>query len=117
MSADRPQIVEHYRAKYGIEAVDIPTPVEPGGDPDLGEPSVDDGSREVLLAGAVYWAQRDAVARLLSLRGRIPGLRMVTIGGEETLRHSGLRPDRSEPAVPGPNCAGGSSAPTCCSSA
>ncbi len=97
-----PQIVEHYRAKYGIEAVDIPTPVEPGGDPVLGEPGVDDGSREVLLAGAVYWAQRDAVARLLSLRGRIPGLRMVTIGGEETLRHSGLRPDRSEPAVPGP---------------
>jgi glycosyltransferase involved in cell wall biosynthesis len=27
---------------------------------------------------------------------------MVTIGGEDTLRHSGLRPDRSEPAVPGP---------------
>jgi glycosyltransferase involved in cell wall biosynthesis len=96
-----PQIVEHYRDKYGIEAVDIPTPVDPGGEPVQGVPAVDDGSREVLLAGAVYWAQRDAVARLLSLRGRIPGLRMVTIGGEETLRHSGLRPDRSEPTMPG----------------
>jgi glycosyltransferase involved in cell wall biosynthesis len=98
------QIVEHYRAKYGLEAVAIPTPVESGGDSvaPRAEPDVNDGSREVLLAGAVYWAQRDAVARLLSLRGRIPGLRMVTIGGEDTLRHSGLRPDRSEPAVPGP---------------
>jgi glycosyltransferase involved in cell wall biosynthesis len=98
-----PQVVQHYRAKYGIEAIDIPTPVHPGGEHVLGEDAVDDGSREVLLAGNVYWAQLDAVARLLSLRGRIPGLRMVTIGGEETLRHSGLRPDRSEPTMPGPD--------------
>jgi glycosyltransferase involved in cell wall biosynthesis len=98
-----PQIVEHFQAKYGIEAVQLPTPVEPGDEPIVDESVPSDGHREVLLAGAVYWAQRDAVARLLSLRGRVSGLQFVTIGGEETLRDSGLTPDRSEPTLRSPD--------------
>jgi glycosyltransferase involved in cell wall biosynthesis len=93
------QTVEHYRAKHGIDADAIATPVLPG----VAEPVVPaDGSssRRLLLAGAVYWAQRDAVARLLSLRGRIPHLEMVTVGSVEMLRHAGLTADRSEPTMP-----------------
>jgi glycosyltransferase involved in cell wall biosynthesis len=94
------QTVEHYRTKYGIETEAIPTPVVP----DVEQPVAPaDGAapRRLLLAGAVYWAQRDAVARLLSLRGRIPNLEMVTIGSAEMLRLAGLSADRSEPTLPG----------------
>jgi glycosyltransferase involved in cell wall biosynthesis len=65
----------------------------------------DSGDRELLLAGAVYWAQRDAIARLLGLRGRIPDLEIVAVGNEQTLHAHGLHADRYEPALPGPQFA------------
>lgn len=94
-----PQTVEHYRAKYGIEAEAIPTPVVPDAE-EPRAPADRSGPRRLLLAGAVYWAQRDAVARLLALRGRVPDLEMVTIGSVEMLRLAGLSADRSEPTMP-----------------
>lgn len=93
------ETVEHYRAKYGIEAEAIPTPVDLEAEAPV-KPEDGSGPRRLLLAGAVYWAQRDAVARLLSLRGRIPDLEMVTIGSVEMLHHAGLTADRSEPTMP-----------------
>jgi glycosyltransferase involved in cell wall biosynthesis len=95
-----PEIAAHFRAKHGIAAETIATPVVLDHQPPAAMPD-QSGPRCVLLAGAVYWAQRDAVARLLSLRGRIPGLEMVTIGSEGMLRTAGLTADRSEPTVPG----------------
>ena len=92
------------RAKYGIEAVDIPTPVEPRRRAHRAAFAADGAtaSREVLLAGAVYWAQRDAVARLLSLRGRIP---RPADGHHRGRGHpaptAACTPDRSEPTVAG----------------
>lgn len=102
------ELVEHLRAKHGIESVAIATPVEPGAPaerlagtaaPDSAEPT-GSSDRELLLAGAVYWAQRDAIARLLELRGEVPGLEMVAIGNEQTLRAYGLQADRYEPGLP-----------------
>lgn len=93
------QAVEHYRAKYGIEAQAIPTPVLPDATEPANAPADRSGPRRLLLAGAVYWAQHDAVARLLSLRGRIPDLEMVTIGSVEMMRLAGLTADRSEPTM------------------
>lgn len=99
------QTVEHYRAKHGIEAVAIPTPVVLDGPVALDVPAPSATAetsrpRELLLAGAVYWVQHDAVARLLSLRGRIPDLEMVAIGSAEMMRMAGLTADRFEPAMP-----------------
>jgi glycosyltransferase involved in cell wall biosynthesis len=101
-----PELVEHLRERHGIEAEAIPTPVvldDRTPPPEAPAPAAAPehaARRTLLLAGAVYWAQRDAVARLLSLRGRIPNLQMVTVGNAEMLRDAGLTADRSEPTVP-----------------
>lgn len=93
------EMVTHYRRKHGIDAAAIPTPVELVEAPPVATP--DDG-REVLITGAVYWAQVDAVARLLRLRDRIPRVRMVALGNERMMRTEGLEADVFEPALSGP---------------
>ena len=55
----------------------------------------------MLVLGSVYWAQRDAVARLLALRGRIPAVTIVALGNEQMLRAERLSADRQEPALLG----------------
>jgi hypothetical protein len=104
------QTVQYYRAKHGIHAAAIQTPVELDAGPDRersdsparadGRVRAESNGRELLVAGAVYWVQRDAVARLLSLRGCIDDLSIVAIGNERTLRAHGLTADRYEPALP-----------------
>jgi glycosyl transferase family 4 len=94
----------HYRAKHGIAASFIRTPIELADVPEP-TPRPESAEREVLLAGAVYWVQRDAVARLLSLRGSIGGVRMSAIGNERSLHQLGLTADSYEAALPSPEFA------------
>jgi glycosyltransferase involved in cell wall biosynthesis len=92
------EVVEYYRAKHGIAPSAIRTPVELDGPPPA-EALHASSSRELLLAGAIYWVQLDSVARLLSLRGRVAGLTIVGIGNERMLRAHGLSADRHEPEL------------------
>ena len=87
----------HYRHKHGIEcrviATPIESPTEGGGAP------VRRG--EVLVAGAIYWAQEDAVRRLLRAAASQPDATVTMIGDEPALRARGLGADSYEPPSSG----------------
>jgi glycosyltransferase involved in cell wall biosynthesis len=92
------RMAEHYRAKYGISCTVIPTSVEPwpAGSPRPRQP--EDG-REILFAGAVYWAQEDALRRLSRVTRDLDGVRMTIVGSgdeEVALRARGIVVDRLE---------------------
>ena len=57
------EMAEHYRAKHGISCAVLPTSVEPW-DPVASPPRPEESVREILFAGAVYWAQEEALRRL-----------------------------------------------------
>ncbi len=96
------QSAEHLERKHGVECTVIATPIEPV------EPPFDDAvadERELLVAGAIYWAQEDAVRRLLRVCAQVPEVHVTMVGDEHALRARGLRADRYEPAVSGPEFA------------
>ena len=97
------ETAEHYRAKHGIEVAVLRTPVDVRSAPAARRsPSASGGdNRELLLTGAVYWAQYDAVARLLRVRDRIPGLEVVALGNRAMLDMHGLEADRYEDVLHG----------------
>ena len=88
------EMAEHYRAKHGIDCAVIPTPIDPSPDP-----VESTRGEEVLVAGAIYWAQEDAVRRLLRAAPRA-GLEVAVLGDERKLRARGLSGDHHEPALP-----------------
>jgi glycosyltransferase involved in cell wall biosynthesis len=88
---------EHYRDKHGVECAVIATPIEIAGEPRFEPPRE---PAEVLVAGAVYWAQEDAVRRLLRAAAAVPGARVTMVGDERALRDRDLRADRYEPGLP-----------------
>lgn len=95
------EMADHYRAKHGIETAVLRTPVD-AVETTTAPPARAPGERrELLLTGAVYWAQLDAVARLLRVRGRIRDLEVVALGNRELLELHGLDADRYEPALTG----------------
>lgn len=94
------ETADHYRAKHGIEAAVLRTPVDVL-DVEPPPAAARDGRRELLLTGAVYWAQLDAVARLLRVRSRVPGLEVVALGNRKLLEQHGLEADRYEDALAG----------------
>jgi glycosyltransferase involved in cell wall biosynthesis len=87
---------EHYRAKHGATCAVIATPIEAPDEaaPDPG--AVDPG--EVLVAGAVYWAQEDAVRRLTRAAASA-GMTVTILGDEADLRRRGIAADRYEPPL------------------
>ena len=92
------ETAEHLRRKHGVDPHVLAIPIVP-------PPAVDGAGtggdvREVLVAGAVYWAQEDAVRRLLRAVPRVPGARVTMIGDEASLRARGLHADRYEPQLP-----------------
>lgn len=92
------EIVEHFRAKHGIDAAFIRTPIEPGPPPAPAR-AARDGDVELLMAGAVYWMQEDAVKRLLRVTPGVPGLRTAAVAPAEQLAAVGVHPDVVEPPV------------------
>lgn len=94
------EMAAFYRRKHGIEADVVPTPI------DLWErapraprtPPAD-----VVFAGAVYWAQEDAVRRLANAVRQLNGVRLTLIGAGADLKNLERRrlvPDAAVPALP-----------------
>jgi glycosyltransferase involved in cell wall biosynthesis len=91
------EAAEHYRRKHGVACEVLPIPIDPPDEAE-GEPS---GGGEVLVAGAVYWAQEDAVRRLLRAAKHVPRARVVMLGDEPNLRKRGIVADGFEPTMGG----------------
>jgi hypothetical protein len=93
------EIVDLYRDKHGIEGAYIRTPIEVGPPPPAAAPRAAGEPAELLMAGAVYWVQEDAVRRLLRTAERIDGLRTTIIADAAQLAAVGIAADRVEAPV------------------
>jgi glycosyltransferase involved in cell wall biosynthesis len=96
------KMAEHYRAKHGISCTVLPTSVEPWepAPPQTREPG---DSREILFAGAVYWAQEDSLRRLSRATRELEGVRLTIVGSgteEAALRARGIAAERLEEDLP-----------------
>jgi glycosyltransferase involved in cell wall biosynthesis len=92
------QAAEHYRRKHGVTCEVLDTPIEPAADgrsPDR-DPDL---PLEILVGGAIYWAQEDAVRRLLRVAARVPEVRVTILGDEASLRARGIQADAYEPRL------------------
>jgi hypothetical protein len=96
------QMAGHYRAKYGISCAVLPTSIEPW-EPGAPQASGQGNVREILFAGAVYWAQEEALRRLSRVTRDLEGVRLTLVGSrsdEAALRTLGIVVDRLEPGLP-----------------
>src|SRR5215211_603456 len=94
------EAAEHLRVRHGVDCRVIATPADPAV-AQLPTPSLEPRNEgEIVLAGAVYWMQAEAVERLLRVRRRIPDARVTFIGDEGWLRNRGLEADGVEPPLP-----------------
>lgn len=93
------EMSDHYERKYGVPAVVLPTPVDAGLEPAPGPAGAGapGAEREVLYAGAMYWAQEEALRRLARVCARTDGVRLTVVGDAEELRAAGIEADRVEP--------------------
>jgi len=96
------EMAEHYREKYGISCVILPTSVEP---PESSTPPLGIGAErsEVLYAGAVYWAQEDALRRLSGVVARLDDVALTIVGSwsnRDALVRKGIATDQLEPDLP-----------------
>jgi glycosyltransferase involved in cell wall biosynthesis len=95
------EMAEHYRVKHGISCAVLPTSVEPW-EPVASAPRSAASVREILFAGAVYWAQEEALRRLSRVTRELKGVRLTLVGArsdEAALRARGIVVDRIEPDV------------------
>jgi glycosyltransferase involved in cell wall biosynthesis len=94
------EMADFYRQKHGIECEVVPTAIdlwEPAARPPRTPPA------EVVFAGAVYWAQEDAVRRLADAVRQLDGVRLTLIGAGadlQNLERRRLVPDAAVPALP-----------------
>jgi glycosyltransferase involved in cell wall biosynthesis len=95
------EMSEHYRAKHGVRCEVLPTPVDLDA---VAAPAQVGGNRdginEVLVGGAVYWLQADAVRRLGRVCRRMPDVELTLVSSPELLPASGIAADRVEPLLP-----------------
>lgn len=93
----------HYEAKHGTTAAVLRIPLEPGAEapavalPPAGREDVVD----VLVGGAVYWAQEDAVRRLCQATRAMDGFRVTVVGDRRELQGRGIQADAYEPRLSG----------------
>ncbi|MDQ3648096.1 MAG: glycosyltransferase [Actinomycetota bacterium] len=95
-----PQAAHHLHHKHGVEcwAIDTPIDVGPSGP---GASLPDRRPLEILVAGAIYWAQEDAVRRLLRAAAGVDAVTVTIVGDEPSLRARGFAADAYEPPLPG----------------
>ena len=89
------EAAEHYRHKHGARCEVIATPIDLSGAA-AAAPAAAAEPGEVLIAGAVYWAQEDAVRRLVRAAGGVEGATVTILGDEADLRARGIHADRYE---------------------
>jgi glycosyltransferase involved in cell wall biosynthesis len=91
---------DHYEAKHGVRCRVLPTPIELGGQPAPAPARNGDGPREVLFAGALYWAQEETLRRLARVCAQLDGVSLTVVGEESRYRDKGIQADRYEPSLP-----------------
>ena len=99
------EMARHYRAKHGIECQVLPTPVQAEPGRAATEPN-GDRPKEVLVSGALYWAQEDAVRRLARVCDRLPGVQLTLLVPDGLMKVEGagaakLERGLTEDRVPG----------------
>jgi hypothetical protein len=96
------RVSDHYRGKHGVTCEVIDTPIAAGPTATAAELE-GQGQRpvDVLVGGAVYWAQEDAVRRLLRVAARMPDVRTTMVGDERELRARGFHADAYERRLSG----------------
>jgi hypothetical protein len=88
------ELTDHYARKHGARGYVVPTPIEvPGGMPQGAEPGA---VREVLFAGALYWAQEEALQRLSRVCRKMRDVRLTVVGDERQARALGVDADAYE---------------------
>lgn len=89
------ELADHYARKHGVDGSVMPTPIEVRpSTPRPAEPA--DGVREVLFAGALYWAQVDALRRLARVCAGMDDVRLTVVGDAGTARAAGVQADAFE---------------------
>lgn len=93
------EVSDHYARKHAVAARVLPTPIvvppAPAADrPQESRPRT--GTREVLFAGSLYWAQEDALRRLAGACRRLDDVRLTVVGDERAIRAAGIEADAFE---------------------
>src|SRR4029077_3175973 len=86
------RMAEHYHVKHGISCAVLPTSAEPWELAPPREPQQGD-DQEILFAGAIYWAQEDALRRLSHVTRGLEGVRLTIVGSrteDAALRDRGI---------------------------
>lgn len=85
------ELADHYHRKHGVPGRVMPTPIEvrtaPRARPARTQPY------EVLFAGALYWAQEDALRRLARVCRAMDDVRLIVVGDERAARAAGIEAD------------------------
>ncbi len=89
----------YYERKHGVRCFVLPTPVDPGSEPPPRAAALPDVPREVLYAGALYWAQIDALTRLSRACAALDDVRLTVIGDPDAVRAAGIEADSIEERV------------------
>lgn len=93
------QMAEHYSAKHRLRSHVLATPVDPELEPTAR--GLEGPPHEVLFAGAIYWAQEDALRRLAEAVAEMPEFSVTLLGSwdAENLARRSIRVDRVEDEV------------------
>jgi glycosyltransferase involved in cell wall biosynthesis len=95
------ELAAHYRRKHGVTCTVLPTPIDlVAADGAARRRHEDGGALEVLYAGAVYWAQEEAIRRLIAACSTLHDVRLTMVADPASLRAAGIVPDRVEPTLP-----------------
>jgi glycosyltransferase involved in cell wall biosynthesis len=91
------QIADHYERKHGVRARVIATPIDVRAPSANGDrPQSAGAPSDVLFAGALYWAQVEALTRLARVCRALPGVRLTVVGDEREARAAGIQADAFE---------------------
>jgi glycosyltransferase involved in cell wall biosynthesis len=91
------EISRHYERKHGVPVQVLPTPIE------LADPAPRDpephATKEVLYAGALYWAQEEPLRRLAHVCRETDGVRLTIVGDRAQANRVGIDADAFEPRL------------------
>jgi glycosyltransferase involved in cell wall biosynthesis len=91
---------DYYERKHGVRCRVLATPIDVADDPppDAAGPN-GRTPREVLYAGALYWAQEETLRRLARVCRDLEDVTLTVLGDEAHYRAHGIEADRYEPPL------------------